>query len=317
MPLLAVEDLRIYIDSEDGVARAVDGASFSIAAGEALALVGESGCGKSLTALGIIGLLPPAGYFAGGALRFEDRDLLALPESERRQLRGASLAMVFQDPMAYLNPVLRCGPQAAEALRVRGGCSAGEAKLRVLELFGEVGLPDPARQWRQYPHELSGGMRQRVLIAMALALHPKLLLADEPTTALDATVQAQILRLLRALAERRNMALLFITHDLGAVPNVADRVAVMYAGKVVEVLPVTRLFTSPRHPYTKALLDSIPARIPADQPLRGIPGQVPNPRRPPSGCRFHPRCARASERCGREEPPMEAGVACYHPWPAP
>ncbi len=315
MALLEVEGLRIHIRGEGDVARAVDGASFSIAPGEALALVGESGCGKSLTALGVMGLLPSAAYFAGGALRFEGRDLLGLPERERRALRGAAMAMVFQDPMSYLNPVLRCGDQVAEPLRVRGGLSRHAAMERALDLFQEAGLPDPERQLRRYPHELSGGMRQRVLIAMALALRPKLLLADEPTTALDATVQAQILLLLRTLAKERNMALLLITHDLGAVSQTADNVAVMYAGKVVESLPVERLFRDPRHPYTKALLDSIPARIPEDQPLRGIPGQVPSPKNPPSGCRFHPRCAKVLEICSREEPVFADGVACFNPHP--
>jgi oligopeptide/dipeptide ABC transporter ATP-binding protein len=313
MPLLEVEGLRIHIRGEGGIASAVEGATFSIEPGEALALVGESGCGKSLTAMGIMGLLPSAAYFAGGALRFEGRDLLGLSERERRGLRGTAMAMVFQDPMSYLNPVLKCGDQVAEPLRVLGRCSRSEAQERVLELLKDVGLPDPERQMHQYPHELSGGMRQRVLIAMALALRPKLLLADEPTTALDATVQAQILELLRRLAIERNMALLLISHDLSAVAQIADRVAVMYAGKVVESLPVARLFRDPRHPYTKALLDSIPARTPAGQPLRGIPGQVPDPRHPPSGCRFHPRCTKVLDVCSRQEPVFADGVACFNP----
>jgi oligopeptide/dipeptide ABC transporter ATP-binding protein len=314
MPLLEVEDLRVHIRREGSVAAAVDGVAFALAAGETLALVGESGCGKSLTALGIIGLLPPAAAYAGGRLRFEGRDLLTLPERERRALRGTAMAMVFQDPMSYLNPVLRCGDQVAEALRVHG-VSAQEAHKRVLELFGETGLPDPERQARQYPHELSGGMRQRVLISMALAMKPRLLIADEPTTALDATVQAQILELLRRLSRERNMALLLISHDLGAVSRIADRVAVMYAGKVAEHLPVARLFKDPRHPYTKALIDSIPARIPEGMPLRGIPGQVPDPRNYPTGCRFHPRCSRRLERCMHEDPPLVHGYACHNPWP--
>jgi oligopeptide/dipeptide ABC transporter ATP-binding protein len=317
MALLEVDGLRIRIRGDGGIARAVDGATFSIAPGEALALVGESGCGKSLTALGIMGLLPPAAYFAGGALRFEDRDLIGLPERERRALRGAAMGMVFQDPMSYLNPVLTCGEQVAEPLRVRGGRTRAAAAARAAELFREVGLPDPGRQARRYPHELSGGMRQRVSLAMALALRPRLLLADEPTTALDATVQAQILSLLRSLAKERGMALLLITHDLGAVPQTADRVAVMYAGKVVEILAAEKLFSpgGARHPYTRALLDSVPARTPPDQPLRGIPGQVPDPRNPPPGCRFHPRCGRALERCSREEPDFAEGLACFNPCP--
>lgn len=315
MALLEAENLRLHIRSETGLARAVDGVTFSIEPGEALALVGESGCGKSLTALGIMGLLPAAAFYAGGALRFEGNDILNLSEKKRRALRGKEMAMVFQDPMQYLNPVLTCGEQVAEPLRVLAGLSRRTAGERVQELFREVGLPDPERQTRQYPHELSGGMRQRVLIAMALGLHPKLLVADEPTTALDATVQAQILLLLRRLAREKNMALLFITHDLSAVSQVADRVAVMYAGKIVETFPAGRLFTGSRHPYTRALLNSMPARVPADEPLRGIPGQVPDPKNPPSACRFHPRCTRALALCSEVEPPLVNGVACHNPWP--
>ena len=315
MALLEAENLRIHIRSDSGLSRAVDGVSFSIEAGEALAIVGESGCGKSLTALGIMGLLPSAAFYAGGSLRFERKDILTLPENKRRALRGREIAMIFQDPMQYLNPVQTCGDQVGESLRVLAGRSRGETRERVQELFREVGLPDPERQADQYPHELSGGMRQRVLIAMALALHPKLLIADEPTTALDATVQAQILSLLRRLAVEKNMTLLIITHDLAAVSQVADRVAVMYAGKVVETLPVQHLFISPKHPYTRALLDSMPARVPLDQPLRGIPGQVPDPKHPPSGCRFHPRCSRVLPVCLQEEPALVQGVACHNPWP--
>ncbi|HAO98711.1 MAG TPA: peptide ABC transporter ATP-binding protein [Fibrobacteres bacterium] len=315
VPLLEARDLRIHIHTESGLSRAVDGVSFSIQAGEALAIVGESGCGKSLTAMGIMGLLPPSAFYAAGSLQYEGRDILDLPEAKRRALRGREMGMVFQDPMQYLNPVLTCGNQVAEPLRVLDAQSHGQARQRVLELFREVGLPDPERQMERYPHELSGGMRQRVLIAMALALKPKLLIADEPTTALDATVQAQILQLLRRLSKEHRMALLIITHDLNAVSQVADRVAVMYAGKIAEMLSVHQLFAGPRHPYARALLDSMPARIPADQPLRGIPGQVPDPRNPPQGCRFHPRCSRALESCSRLEPVFTDDVACHNPWP--
>lgn len=314
MPLLEAENLRIHIRSEDGLARAVDGVSFSLEPGEALALVGESGCGKSLTALGIMGLLPSAAFYAGGTLKFQGNDILGLSENNRRKLRGREMAMVFQDPMQFLNPVLTCGEQVAESLLVLEKKSSREAQQRVQELFREVGLPDPERQARQYPHELSGGMRQRVLIAMALTLRPKLLIADEPTTALDATVQAQILLLLRKLAREKNMALLIITHDLNAVSQVADRVAVMYAGKIVETLSVQKLFTRPRHPYARALLNSMPARVPVDQPLRGIPGQVPDPKQPPAGCRFHPRCSRILPLCSQKEPALIGGVACHNPW---
>jgi oligopeptide/dipeptide ABC transporter ATP-binding protein len=315
MALLEAENLRIHIRSETGLSRAVDGVTFTVEPGEALALVGESGCGKSLTALGVMGLLPPAAFYADGALRFEGRDILALSEKKRRALRGREMAMVFQDPMQYLNPVLTCGEQVAEPMRVLAEASRRIANERVHELFREVGLPDPERQAGQYPHELSGGMRQRVLISMALALHPKMLIADEPTTALDATVQAQILLLLRRLAREKNMALLFITHDLSAVSQIADRVAVMYAGKIVETFPVERLFRGARHPYTRALLASMPARTPAGEPLRGIPGHVPDPKNPPTACRFHPRCTRALSICSQVEPLLENGLACHNPWP--
>jgi ABC-type glutathione transport system ATPase component len=260
MPVLEVDNLSIRIRTEDGAVSPVDGVSFTVAAGEVLALVGESGSGKSMTATAVLGLLPPAAAVSGGSIRFQDRDLIGMPDDARRRLRGRGMAMVFQDPMQYLNPVMTCGDQVGEALRVLEGHSRAAALDRVLELFRETGLPDPARQARQYPHELSGGMRQRVLIAMMLALQPRLLIADEPTTALDATVQAQILELLRALARGRGMALLLITHDLNAVARTADRAAVMRAGRIVETLTVADLFARPEHPYTRALVGSMPRR---------------------------------------------------------
>ncbi len=272
MPVLAIENLVVAVRLEDGGARSVvDGVSLSVERGEALALVGESGSGKSMTAAAVMGLLPPAASVAGGSIRFDGREIAGLPEDALRRLRGSGMAMVFQDPMQYLNPVMRCGAQVAEALRVLDGVSGDEAQGRVLELFREVGLPAPERQARQYPHEFSGGMRQRVLIAMMLARRPSLLIADEPTTALDATVQAQILALLRDLTRRRGMALLLITHDLAAVSRTADRAAVMRAGRIVETLPVRDLFEKPEHPYTKMLVGAMPRR------LASIPSSPPVP----------------------------------------
>jgi ABC-type microcin C transport system duplicated ATPase subunit YejF len=266
MALLEVEHLAIGIRTENGAVHPVEDVSFTVAAGEVLALVGESGSGKSLTALAVLGLLPSAAFVSGGAIRFDGHEITALSERSRRLLRGRETAMVFQDPMQYLNPVMTCGAQTAEPLRVLEGLSAREASLRVRELFAEVGLPDPAKHEGQYPHELSGGMRQRVLIAMMLAQRPRLLVADEPTTALDATVQAQILALLRELARKRGMALLLITHDLGAVARTADRAAVMKSGRTVETLSVADLFSRASHPYTRMLLDAMPrAHVPAGE----------------------------------------------------
>ena len=256
--LLTVENLSVHIPTDTGLVRPVDGISFSVAAGEVLALVGESGSGKSMSALAVMGLLPSAAFQAGGAIRFEGIALEGFSEKRRRQSRGRDIAMVFQDPMQYLNPVMTCGDQVGEALRVLEGRSSSEVHARVIDLFRETGLPDPERQFRQYPHELSGGMRQRVLIAMMLTREPRLLVADEPTTALDATVQAQILDLLRGLARKRGMGLLLITHDLGAVARVADRAAVMQSGKIVETLPVADLFARASHPYTQMLVAAMP-----------------------------------------------------------
>jgi ABC-type glutathione transport system ATPase component len=263
MALLDVTDLSVHIQTETGGVRPVDGVSFTVTAGEVLALVGESGSGKSMSALAILGLLPAAAVQSGGTIAFEGVALEGLSEKQRRLLRGREMAMVFQDPMQYLNPVMTCGDQVGEALRVLDGCSRAEVHERVIELFRETGLPDPERQVKQYPHELSGGMRQRVLIAMMLTRRPRLLVADEPTTALDATVQAQILDLLRGLARTRRMGLLLITHDLGAVARIADRAAVMQTGKIVETLPVADLFIRAAHPYTQMLIAAMPKRKPA------------------------------------------------------
>ena len=259
--LLSVENLAIDIRTETGLVHPVTGISFSVSAGEVLALVGESGSGKSLSALAVMGLLPAAAFQSAGSIRFEGAPLENLSDKQRRLLRGREMAMVFQDPMQYLNPVMTCGAQVGEALRSLDHMSAQDAHARVIELFHETGLPDPERQFKQYPHELSGGMRQRVLIAMMLTRRPKLLVADEPTTALDATVQAQILDLLRGLSKKREMGLLLITHDLGAVARVADRAAVMHAGQIVETIAVSDLFTKASHPYTQMLLSAMPNRI--------------------------------------------------------
>jgi ABC-type glutathione transport system ATPase component len=284
MSLLQVENLSVHIRPRDAGAgvtvRPVDGISFAVEAGEVLALVGESGSGKSMTALAVMGLLPSAAFQAGGSVRLDGAALEDLSDAQRRALRGREMAMVFQDPMQYLNPVMTCGDQVGEALRVLDGRSRAEALDRVHELFREVGLPDPARQARQYPHELSGGMRQRVLIAMMLARHPRLLVADEPTTALDATVQAQILELLRGLARSRGMGLLLITHDLGAVARIADRAAVMHAGRLVETLPVKDLFARAEHPYTRMLIAAMPQNKAAESrntPVTGASGPAPVP----------------------------------------
>ncbi len=269
MPILSASGLSVVIRTDDGDIHPVDGVSFSVESGEVLALVGESGSGKSLTALSVLGLLPRRAR-AEGSVRFRDRELVGLDPEAHRKLRGSGMAMVFQDPMQYLNPVMTCGDQVTESLRVLKGTTRAEADARMLVLFREVGLPDPARQAQQFPHELSGGMRQRVLIAMMLMMDPALLVADEPTTALDATVQAQILALLRDLARTRDMALLLITHDLGAVARTADRAAVMQAGKIVETLPVADLFGNATHPYTRMLVGSMPKVLtppPAPSPL--------------------------------------------------
>jgi len=311
-PLLAIEGLRTHFFTRDGVVRAVDGVSYAVGSGETLAVVGESGCGKSVTALSILRLVPsPPGRIVGGAIRFAGRDLLQASESEMRDIRGNEIAMIFQEPMTSLNPVLRVSRQIGETLRLHQGLDRAAATQRAVEMLRLVNIPEPERRARQYPHELSGGMRQRVMIAMALACNPKLLIADEPTTALDVTIQAQILDLMRALKAKIGAAIILITHDLGVVAEMAERVVVMYAGRKVEEAPVRELFRHPRHPYTVGLLASVP-RLGAtlgrkDVPrLAEIPGVVPSLRQPIMGCAFAPRCAYAVERCRREAPPLEA-----------
>ncbi len=311
-PLLAIEDLRTHFFTRDGVVRAVDGVSYIVEAGETLAVVGESGCGKSVTALSILRLVPsPPGRIVSGAIRFGELDLVTASESEMRRIRGNEISMIFQEPMTSLNPVLTVARQITETLELHQGLTARAAEARAVEMLRLVRIPEPERRARQYPHELSGGMRQRVMIAMALACHPKLLIADEPTTALDVTIQAQILDLMRELKSEIGAAIILITHDLGVVAEMAQRVIVMYAGRKVEEAPVAELFRRPRHPYTLGLLASVPrlgatlGRTEAPR-LAEIPGTVPSLREAIVGCAFAPRCAYASERCRREAPPLVA-----------
>ena len=289
-PLLEVSGLRTSFATRDGLVRAVDGISFSVDRGEIMGLVGESGCGKSVTSLSIMRLVPPPGRTEAGSVLFEGRDLLTLPPEQMRSIRGQQLAMIFQQPTSSLNPVWDVGRQIGETLEIHKGMRRKAARLRSLELLRLVGIPDPERRLRSYPHELSGGMAQRVMIAMALACEPELLIADEPTTALDVTIQAQILDLLRNLRDELGTAIILITHDLGVVAEMCDRVAVMYAGEIVEQTDVGRLFRDPRHPYTRGLIGSIPVPGEVDHELAVIPGNVPNLIDLPGGCRFAPRC---------------------------
>jgi peptide/nickel transport system ATP-binding protein len=323
--VLEVEGLRTVFFTRRGLIKAVDGVSFSLRAGETLAVVGESGCGKSMTALSIMRLVPdPPGRIVGGRVRLEGRDLLALGEAEMRDVRGNAISMIFQEPMTSLNPVLTIGEQVSEAIRLHRDVSAREARAEAVEMLRLVKIPDPLRRAREYPHQLSGGMRQRAMIAMALACHPKVLIADEPTTALDVTIQAQILELMLGLQRELGTAIVLITHDLGVVAETAQRVIVMYAGKKVEEAAVEALFEDPLHPYSQGLLNSIP-RLPSmggapeggGERLKEIPGTVPSLVDLPPGCTFAPRCAFADERCRREYPPYEEKrrghwAACWH-----
>jgi peptide/nickel transport system ATP-binding protein len=307
-PLLRVRDLKTYFVTEQGrgTARAVDGVSFDLYPGETLGIVGESGCGKTVTSLSILRLIPePPGHIRPGSLiEFEGRNLLALAPPELRAIRGNQIAMVFQEPMTSLNPVFTVGDQIAEAAIIHQHLSRKAARARAIEMLTLVGLPDPAERVDDYPHQLSGGMRQRVMIAMALVCHPKVLIADEPTTALDVTIQAQILELLERLQAELGMSVLLITHDLGVVAGQADRVVVMYAGQVVETAATTALFDQPIHPYTEGLMAAVPRIDAPKSRLQAIPGQVPAATAWPSGCRFHPRCPHAWAKCAIEEPPL-------------
>ncbi len=305
--LIEVRDLRTYFFTDEGTARAVDGVSWSMRRGQTLALVGESGCGKSVTALSIMRLVPdPPGRIVGGSILFEGQDLARLPEKRMRAIRGNRIAMIFQEPMTSLNPVYTIGWQIAESVELHQRVGGREAWERAVEMLARVGIPAPAQRAAEYPHQLSGGMRQRVMIAMALSCNPDLLIADEPTTALDVTIQAQILDLMRRLQAERRMSVLMITHDLGVVAQIADEVGVMYAGRLVERAVVEDLFASPLHPYTQGLFRSIPRLSERRERLDVIPGNVPNPLRFPGGCRFHPRCplAAGEERCRQEDPPL-------------
>ena len=316
-PLLEVRGLVTEFATRAGVLRAVDGVSFSIDAGETLALVGESGCGKSVTAFSLMRLIAqPPGRIAGGEVLLEGRDLLKLPESAMRAVRGERMAMIFQEPMTSLNPVMTVGEQIVEAIRQHRAVTRRTARDRAVALLEEVRIPDAARRFGEYPHRLSGGMRQRVMIAMALSCEPRLLIADEPTTALDVTIQAQVLDLIDTLKARLGMAVLLITHDLGVVAQHARRVAVMYAGRIVEEADVAGLFAAPRHPYTEGLLASIPRPGAVERRLREIPGLVPSLAEMPSGCAFAPRCVRALPLCAAERPVIQARVgggcvACF------
>lgn len=302
--LLNVSDLRVYFQTEAGILKAVDGVSFEIAAGETLGLVGESGCGKSVTAYSILKLLPsPPARYEGGEIRFRGESLLELDDRELRRVRGNLISMIFQEPMSSLNPIMSIGAQIVEAIREHQKKSNREAREIAVDMLRRVGIGSPQSRLREYPHQLSGGMKQRAMIAMALACRPSLLIADEPTTALDVTIQAQILELLNELRRDLSMSVLLITHDLGVVAETCDRVAVMYAGKIVESSPVAMLFDSPKHPYTHGLFRSLPTLIEKKKKLAVIPGAVPNPLDFPSGCRFRTRCSMAQEIC-KQEPPL-------------
>jgi peptide/nickel transport system ATP-binding protein len=305
MPLLQVENLRTYFKTPRGIAKAVDGVSFSVEKGRTLGIVGESGCGKSMTALSLLQLVPePAGYVDSGRILFEGKDLLDLTWEQMRAVRGVDIGMIFQEPMTSLNPTFTVGYQIREAMLIHGK-KMEEAQTRAVELLKRVGLDNPEQALRQYPHELSGGMRQRVMIAIALANRPKLLIADEPTTALDVTVQAQILSLIRELQEETGMAVVLITHDLGIIAEVADDVCVMYAGQVVETATTRELFKNPQHPYTKGLFASLPARNRRGMDLATLEGVVPEAVAWPKGCRFAPRCAFAWEACTTTAPKFQ------------
>ena len=303
-PLLDIRGLRTEFGPPDNAFAAVDGVDLAIGAGERLAIVGESGSGKTMTALSILGLIPDSGRISGGEISFEGRDLLGLSRRALRRLRGGDISMIFQEPMTSLNPVFSIGDQICEALALHRGLRGRAARARAIELLSLVRVPSPERRVDSYPHELSGGMRQRAMIAMALSSEPKLLIADEPTTALDVTVQAQILHLMRSLQEELGMAILLITHDLGVVAQFAERVVVMYAGKVVETAPVAEAFAEPLHPYTEGLLGSIPPLYEDVEELAAIEGVVPAPNAMPPGCRFHPRCVYGRPACTRQMPPL-------------
>ena len=303
--LLEVRDLTTSFFTDDGVARAVSGVSFDVREGETLALVGESGCGKSVTSLSVLRLIPPPGKIVQGEVHYRGRDLLRIGREEIRRVRGKEISMIFQEPMTSLNPVFTIGRQISEVIEVHEKVSSDEAHERTVAMLRYVGIPAPEQRANEYPHQLSGGMRQRVMIAMALICNPSILIADEPTTALDVTIQAQILELLNRLQSESRMSIILITHDLGVVAENAHRVAVMYAGRIVEFAESVELFTRPLHPYTVGLFESLPSTHQRNERLRTIPGTVPVPTHIPSGCPFHPRCSIADEACARSVPELE------------
>jgi peptide/nickel transport system ATP-binding protein/oligopeptide transport system ATP-binding protein len=304
-PLLEIVDLRTYFFTDEGVVKSVDGVTYDVLPGETVGVVGESGCGKSVTALSVMRLIPvPPGRIEGGEILFDGEDLVRARESRMRQVRGGKIGMIFQEPMTSLNPVFTVGDQIEEAVRLHLRLSAAEARERAIEMLRKVGIPSPEQRVDEYPHQLSGGMRQRVMIAMALSCNPKLLIADEPTTALDVTIQAQILDLIRHLQDEFHMSMLIITHDLGVIAETAHRVVVMYAGKIAEKADVKRLFARPLHPYTQGLFRSIPSLAKGHGRLQTIEGTVPNPLEFPVGCKFHNRCPFATDHCVAHEPPL-------------
>lgn len=304
-PLLEVRDLSIHFFTEEGVVRAVENVSFEIYPGEVLGLVGESGCGKSVTGLSLLRLIPiPPGRIVSGDILFDGRSLLPLEEKEMEKVRGNDISMIFQEPMTSLNPVFTIGDQIMEAVILHQGLDKTEARKRAIEMLDRVKISSPEKRIDSYPHQLSGGMRQRAMIAMALSCQPKLLIADEPTTALDVTIQAQVLQLLKEIQMEMGMSVMLITHDLGVVSEIADRVAVMYAGRIFEYGPIEAIFGKMRNPYTRGLMRSIPQLAEKKNRLNAIPGQVPDPMNLPAGCKFHPRCYLVIEECKKEEPPL-------------
>ncbi len=321
MALLEVKDLHTYFYTMDGVTQSVEGVSFKLEKGETMGLVGESGCGKSVTSLSIMQLLaiPPA-KIEKGEILYKGEDLLKKSPSQMRKIRGNDISMIFQEPMTSLNPVFKVGEQVSEVLINHKNMQPLEAKNHVIDVFKLVGIPDPERRFDNFPHQMSGGMRQRVMIAMALACDPDILIADEPTTALDVTIQAQILELMKDIKKRINMSIILITHNLAVVAEMADNIAVMYYGRIVEYAHINDIYKRPMHPYTAGLLGSIPRidKPKTDEPLQAIPGVVPNPYRPPSGCKFHPRCKYAQDKCKQVEPSYEQVdgnrfVRCWYP----
>ncbi len=320
MNILEIEALKTYLYTEDGVVKAVDEVNLTLGEGEVLGLVGESGCGKSMTALSILRLIPePPGKIKSGRINFQGRNLLDLDEKAMRQIRGGKISMVFQEPSASLNPVWKIGDQIQETVMIHQGKTKKEARKEAIRLLEMVGISSPEERFNNYPHQLSGGMCQRVMIAMSISSNPKILIADEPTTALDVTIQAQILDLLLEFKNKLGMSILFITHDLGIVAEITDRVAVMYAGKIIEIAETKELFDSPLHPYTRALLEVLPRGDRKDSTgFKSIPGEVPRLSHLPSGCYFNPRCPVATDKCREKFPPMEKinethRVSCWNP----